>query len=45
MAVDANQLYSTYKTFLMVGTESGGTTTWSKLIDIRDYPEMGGDPR
>ena len=44
MAVDANQLYSTYKTFLMVGTVSSGSTTWEKLIDIRDYPEMGGDP-
>lgn len=45
MAVDVNQLYSTYKTFLMHGTTSGGTTTYDKLIDIRSFPDMGGSPR
>ncbi len=44
MAVDVNQLYSTYKTFLMHGTTSGGTTTYEKLIDIRSFPDMGGSP-
>ena len=34
---------SSYKTFLMKGTGTG-TITWSKLIDIKDYPDIGGDP-
>lgn len=34
---------STYKTFLMKG--SGTTTvTYSKLIDIKDFPDLGGVP-
>lgn len=31
---------STYKTFLMIG--DGGS--WSKLIDIKEYPDLGGPP-
>lgn len=34
---------STYKVFLMKGTGSG-TLTWSKLIDIKDFPDLGGAP-
>lgn len=34
---------SSYKTFLMHGTQST-TPTWSKLIDIKDYPDLGTDP-
>ena len=34
---------STYKTFLMHGTGSG-TITYSKLIDIKEFPDIGGDP-
>lgn len=34
---------STYKSFLMHGTGST-TLTWSKLVDITDYPDLGGDP-
>ena len=30
---------SSYKTFLMI--KNGGT--WSKLIDIKDYPDLGGE--
>lgn len=33
---------STYKTFLMKGT--GSTPTWAKLIDIKDFPDLGGEP-
>lgn len=34
---------STYKVFLMLG--SGTTTvTYSKLIDIKDFPDLGGNP-
>ena len=40
-AADASKLYSTYKTFLMQGTGSG-TLTYSKLADIKDYPDIGG---
>ena len=29
---------STYKVFLM--KQSG--TTWAKLVDIKDYPDLGG---
>lgn len=34
---------STYKTFLMHGTGSG-TVTWSKLVDIKEFPDLGGTP-
>ena len=30
----------TYKTFLMHKT----STTWGKLIDIKDFPDLGGEP-
>ena len=30
----------TRKTFLMKGTTSGSTTTWEKLLDIKDYPDL-----
>lgn len=33
---------STYKAFLMKGT--GSTPTWEKLIDIKDFPDLGGSP-
>jgi len=33
---------STYKTFLMHGT--GTTPTWSKLVDIKEFPDIGSDP-
>ena len=35
---------STYKVFLMKGVTAEGTTTWSKLIDIKDFPDLGGSP-
>lgn len=35
---------STYKSFLMKGTTSSGTTTYEKLVDIKNYPDMGGSP-
>jgi hypothetical protein len=35
---------NTYGTYLMKGTTSGGSTTYSKLIDIKDYPDIGGAP-
>lgn len=31
---------STYKTFLM--TNSGVGENWEKLVDIKDFPDMGG---
>ena len=34
---------NTYGTYLMKGTTSSGSTTYSKLIDIKDYPDIGGD--
>lgn len=34
---------STYKTFLMKGTE-GGSPSWTKLVDIKDFPDLGGAP-
>lgn len=33
---------STYKVFLMESTD--GTTTWTKVIDIKDFPDLGGTP-
>lgn len=35
---------SSYKTFLMKGTTSGDTTTYEKLVDIKDFPDLGGAP-
>lgn len=31
---------STYKTFLMY--KASGGSTYSKLIDIKDFPDLGG---
>ncbi len=33
---------STYKTFLMHGTGSG--STFEKLVDIKEFPDLGGEP-
>lgn len=30
----------TYQTYLMKGTVSGNSTTWTKLCDIKDYPDL-----
>lgn len=38
-----SELYSTYKTYLMQGTGSG-TLTYSKVCDIKSYPDIGGAP-
>lgn len=35
---------STIYTFLMKGTTSASTTTWAKLVDIKSFPQLGGDP-
>lgn len=34
---------STYKTYLMHYT-SGTTPAWEKLVDITEFPNLGGDP-
>lgn len=34
---------STYKIFLMKGTGTG-TITYSKLVDIKEFPDLGGEP-
>ena len=34
---------SSYKTFLMVGSGTS-SITYTKLIDIKDFPDLGGDP-
>lgn len=41
-AAAVTDLYSTYKTYLMQGTGSG-TITYTKLADIKDYPDIGGE--
>lgn len=37
---------STYKVFLMKKKDGGGdgTSTWEKLIDIKEFPDLGGAP-
>lgn len=35
--------FSTYKTFLMVGSGTG-TTTYTKLVDIKSFGDLGGVP-
>lgn len=34
---------SSYKVFLMKGTGTG-TLTWAKLVDIKDFPDLGAAP-
>lgn len=33
---------STYKAFLMY--KAADSSTWAKLVDIKDYPDLGGSP-
>lgn len=35
---------STYKTFLMLGTDTGSGITYEKLVDIKSFPDLGGVP-
>ena len=35
---------STYKTYLMHGTTANNATTYAKLLDIIDFPDLGGTP-
>lgn len=35
---------ASYYTFLMMGTTEDDTTTWAKLVDIKDYPDLYGTP-
>lgn len=35
---------TTENTFLMKGTTSSGTTTYSKLVDIKEFPDLGSAP-
>lgn len=35
---------STYMTFLMHGTTSSSSTTYTKLLDITEFPDIGQDP-
>lgn len=34
---------TTYQSYLMKGTGTG-TITYSKLLDIKEYPDLGGEP-
>jgi hypothetical protein len=34
---------STYKVFLMKKADSSGDT-WGKLVDIKEFPDLGGEP-
>lgn len=34
----------TYQTYLMKGTGSGSSITWTKLCDIKDYPDLLENP-
>ena len=35
---------SSFKVFLMKGTTTDSTTTYTKLIDIQEFPDLGGAP-
>lgn len=43
MALDRKGI-STYKTYFMLGTESSGSYTYAKLIDITDFPDLQPEP-
>jgi len=34
---------SSYQTYLMQGTGTAGSLTWSKIIDIKEFPDLGGE--
>lgn len=44
MADPVVKAISTYKTYLMLGTTSGSSTTWAKLVDIVSYPDLRPEP-
>ena len=35
---------STYNTFLMYDAASSSTANWTKVVDIKEFPDLGGDP-
>lgn len=35
---------SSYKSFLMMKGTGTGSAAWTKLVDIKDYPDLGGEP-
>ena len=35
---------STMYSFLMEGTGSGSVLTYAKVVDVKDYPDVGGSP-
>ena len=35
---------STYKSFLMIGTDTGSGISYEKLVDIKSFPDLGGVP-
>ena len=35
---------STYGVYLMKGTGSGSSVAYTKLVDIKDFPDLGGAP-
>ena len=35
---------NTYQTYLMLGTGTVGNITYNKLIDIKNYPDLGSSP-
>ena len=35
---------STYQTYLMINTSSTSTASWTKLIDITSFPDLGDEP-
>lgn len=41
MSVNAT---TSYQSYLMKGTESSGTVTYTKLVDVKDIPALGGAP-
>ena len=38
-----SQAINTFRAYLMKGTGTG-TPTWSKLVDIKDFPDLGAAP-
>lgn len=35
---------STYNTFLMYDSSASETPSWTKVVDIKEFPDLGGDP-
>lgn len=44
MATPSNKPISTYNTFLLYNSATSGAASWTKVCDIKEFPDLGGTP-